>query len=82
MDHPEGPAPHSSHSLPINQVLGVANVLAEKPLEGVFVGIGGSDFGFGERLSSSVMRGLPAFVAAIDRAVEALLPLPAAAAGI
>jgi hydrogenase maturation protease len=80
IDHPEGPAPHSSHSLPINQVLGVANVLAEKPLEGLFVGIGGSDFGFGQRLSEAVVRGLPAFVSAIDHAVEALLPLSAATA--
>lgn len=80
IDYPQGPSPHSSHSLPINQLLGVANVLAEKPLEGLFVGIGGSDFGFGQRLSSSVVRGLPAFVSAIDHAVEALLPIPAAAA--
>jgi hydrogenase maturation protease len=80
IDYPQGPSPHSSHSLPINQLLGVANVLAEKPLEGLFVGIGGSDFGFGERLSSSVVRGLPNFVSAIDHAVEALLPIPAATA--
>jgi hydrogenase maturation protease len=80
IDYPQGPSPHSSHSLPINQLLGVANVLAEKPLEGLFVGIGGSDFGFGERLSSPVAHALPTFVSAIDHAVEALLPVPAAAA--
>ena len=79
MDHPRGPAPHSSHSLPINQLLGVANVLSDKPLRGLFVGIGGADFGFGEHLSSAVSRGLPRFVAAIDGAVEVLLGAPAAA---
>jgi hydrogenase maturation protease len=80
IDYPMGPSPHSSHALPINQLLGVANVLAEKPLEGLFVGIGGSDFGFGDHLSSPVVRGLPTFVSAIDHAVEALLPVPATAA--
>jgi hydrogenase maturation protease len=79
IDHPQGPAPHSSHSLPINQLLGVANVLSDTPLRGLFVGIGGDDFGFGERLSSAVSRGLPGFVAAIDGAVEALLDVHAVA---
>jgi hydrogenase maturation protease len=82
IDYPEGPGPHSSHALPINQLLGVANVLAEKPLRGLFVGIGGADFGFGEQLSAAVAHGLPAFVAAIDAAVARLLvPTEAAAAG-
>jgi len=73
IDFPDGPAPHSSHALPINQLLGVANVLADKPLRGLFVGIGGADFGFGQRLSAAVTRGLPDFIAAIDGAVERIL---------
>ena len=79
IDHPLGPAPHSSHALPINQLLGVANVLSDKPLRGLFVGIGGDDFGLGDRLSSAVSRGLPGFVSAIEGAVEALLSAPALA---
>lgn len=79
IDHPHGPVPHSSHALPINQVLGVANVLAEVPLRGLFVGIGGTDFAFGERLSPAVARGLPRFVDAIASAIEQLLPVVAGA---
>ena len=82
IDYPDGPTPHSSHALPINQLLGVANVLADKPLHGIFVGIGGADFGFGERLSAAVAGGLPSFIAAIDGAVERLLaPSEVALAG-
>jgi hydrogenase maturation protease len=82
IDYPDGPAPYSSHALPINQLLGVANVLADKPLRGLFVGIGGTDFGFGERLSAAVASGLPNFIAAIDGAVVRLLaPSEVALAG-
>lgn len=65
IDHPNGPAPHSSHALPINQVLGMANVLAERPLSGVFVGIGGGDFGYGEEMSPHVKEQMPAYLEAI-----------------
>jgi hydrogenase maturation protease len=65
IDHPNGPAPHSSHALPINQVLGMANVLADQPLRGVFVGIGGADFGYGDALSPAVQASLPAYRDAI-----------------
>jgi hydrogenase maturation protease len=65
--NPHGPAPHSSHALPIDQVIGVARAVAGRPIDGVFVGIGGADFGFGDGLSPAVAAALPAFRAAIER---------------
>jgi hydrogenase maturation protease len=69
IDQPGGAAPHSSHALPINQVLGMANVLADQPLRGVFVGIGGADFGYGDALSPAVQASLPAYRDAITAEV-------------
>jgi hydrogenase maturation protease len=83
IDHPLGPAPRSSHALPINLVLGVANVLTATPLKGVFVGVGGADFGYGANLSAPVRRSLPRFIAAIDAAIDTLpLAAPRAAAKV
>jgi hydrogenase maturation protease len=64
--NPRGPAPHSSHALPIDQVIGIARALSSRPIDGVFVGIGGADFGFGRGLSVAVEAALPAFRAAIE----------------
>jgi hydrogenase maturation protease len=81
IDHPDGPSPHSSHVLPINQVLGVANALLASPLRGVFVGLGGGDFSFGDRLSPPVARAMPRFVDAIAAAIDQFAPLRAVPAG-
>jgi len=67
------PEPRSSHELPIDQVLTLAATLRAAPPAGTFVGIGGVDFGLGAPLSSAVTAALPAFAAAIDAAVAALL---------
>ncbi len=67
--NPRGPSPHSSHALPIDQVIGVARALSPQPIDGLFVGIGGADFGFGQGLSPSVEAALPQFRAAIERQV-------------
>ena len=69
---PHGVVPHSSHALPIDQVLGLAAVLAEEPPTGYFVGLGGHDFGFGETPSGEVREALPAFADAIAAAIERL----------
>jgi hydrogenase maturation protease len=58
-------APASSHSLPPDQVLALAEEMRGSPLQGVFVGIGGEAFWFGEGLSPGVAAALPAFTAAI-----------------
>jgi hydrogenase maturation protease len=67
-----GPAPHSSHSLPIAQVVGVARQLSDAPLNGLFIGIGAADYGFGTGLSDPVRRRLPEFVAAVGTAIAEL----------
>ncbi len=67
-----GPAPRSSHALPIGQVLGIAQAFAEAPMRGSFVGVGGADFGLGDELSPQVERALPAFVEAIRGSIERL----------
>jgi hydrogenase maturation protease len=60
-----GAQPASSHSLPPDQVIALAEELRGTPLEGTFVGIGGAGFAFGEELSPPVEAGLPAFTAAL-----------------
>jgi hydrogenase maturation protease len=67
--NPRGPSPHSSHALPIDQVIGVARALSSRPIDGIFVGIGGADFGFGRGLTPAVEAALPHFRAAIESAV-------------
>jgi hydrogenase maturation protease len=60
------PAPRSSHELPIDQVLSLAQVMRPGGLpEGVFVGIGGRRFGYGRPLSRSVRLNMASFQAAI-----------------
>lgn len=65
--------PRSSHELPIDAVLTLAATLRAAPPRGVFVGIGGSEFGLGAPMSGAVAAALPAFAAAIDTAVRSLL---------
>jgi hydrogenase maturation protease len=67
--NPRGPSPHSSHALPIDQVIGVARALSAAPIDGYFVGIGGADFGYGPGLSPAVEAALPEFRAAIESRV-------------
>jgi hydrogenase maturation protease len=67
------PEPRSSHELPIDAVLTLAATLRAAPPRGVFVGIGGAEFGLGAPMSPAVAAALPAFAAAIDAAVVSLL---------
>lgn len=63
---PEAPTPRSSHELPVDQVLGLAEVMRPGGLpDGSFVGIGGRRFGYGRPLSRSVRVNMPTFQAAI-----------------
>jgi hydrogenase maturation protease len=62
-------APHSSHALPIDQVIGVARQLSDAPVDGLFVGIGAGDLGFGRGLSQPVREGMGEYVVAIHRAL-------------
>jgi Ni,Fe-hydrogenase maturation factor len=67
-----GAALASSHSLPPDQVLALAEALRGSLPRGSFVGIGGAEFGFGEGLSAPVAAGLPAFVAALADEIRRL----------
>lgn len=68
-DGAAGPAPHSSHVLPIGQLVAIAQVMRAAPLAGAFVGIGGRSFGFGRALGRPVRAALPAFRVAIVAAL-------------
>jgi hydrogenase maturation protease len=65
-------APASSHSLPPDQVLALAAELRGLLPRGVFVGIGGTEFGFGEEPSAAVQSGLPAFAATLSDEIRRL----------
>ena len=67
-----GAAPASSHALPPAQVLALAEELRGSPSRGSFVGIGGTEFGFGERLSAPVAAGLATFAATLADEIRRL----------
>ena len=73
--------PRSSHSLPIDQVIGVARQLSEAPIDGLFVGIGAADLSFSHSLSRQVREGMGEFVVAIEKALMSLVSGTAPAAG-
>jgi hydrogenase maturation protease len=72
-------APRSSHALPIQQVVGLAEVVRESLPPGLFVGIGGKWFGFGETRSRALREAMPAFESAV---LAAILELTGTAAPI
>lgn len=67
-----GAGPASSHSLPPDQVLALADELRGSLPRGSFVGIGGAEFGYGDGLSELVAAGLPAFASAIAEEIRRL----------
>jgi hydrogenase maturation protease len=64
--------PASSHSLPPDQVLALADEIRGSLPRGSFVGIGGAGFGYGDGLSELVATGLPAFASAIAEEIRRL----------
>ena len=74
--------PRSSHQLPIHMVIGLAEILRERPVEGTFVGLGGHGFGYGTPLSRVARAAIPAFSDAIEAELYELafhMPRPAKA---
>ncbi len=69
----EGVAPRSFHALSVDDTLLIAEVVRGSLPNGVFVGIGGKWFGYGERFSRVVGAALPALADAISGAIESLL---------
>lgn len=70
-------APRSSHALPVDQVIRLAEVVRGSLPTGSFVGIGGKWFGYGARFSRAVRAGLPEFQAAIVAELARLEPIAA-----
>jgi hydrogenase maturation protease len=68
-DAAAGPVPRSSHVLPIGQLVAIAAVMRDRPLDGAFVGIGGRSFGFGRGIGRPVRAALPAYRSAIESAL-------------
>ncbi len=81
LNHPHQISPHSSHALPIDQVIGVARELSDEPVDGLFVGIGARDLGYGQKLSRPVRESMGDFVVAIEKALMRLASTSVAAAG-
>jgi hydrogenase maturation protease len=65
-------APRSSHALPIQQVLGIAEAVRGSLPDGQFLGIGGKWFGFGATRSRAVRDAMPAFERAIRLAITTM----------
>ncbi|MES2210289.1 MAG: hydrogenase maturation protease [Chloroflexota bacterium] len=68
-----GVAPRSSHALSVDDTLLIAEAVRGSMPDGLFVGIGGKWFGYGERFSRVVKAELPALADAIERAIKDLL---------
>ena len=66
----DGPVPASSHALPLDAVIGLAEALGADLDRGVFVGIGGTQFALGDQLSPAVEDHLPDAVDAIERHIH------------
>ena len=67
-----GPAPRSSHMLPLRDVLGIVTALEGSLPKGVFVGLGGTSFELGGQMSAAVRDAIQRYVAAIEREVDRL----------
>jgi hydrogenase maturation protease len=67
-----GATPASSHSLPPDQVLSLAEEIRGSPLDGTFVGVGAAEFRLGETLSPAVEAAVPAFTEALAGEIRRL----------
>ena len=81
LERPKNGAPHSSHALPIDQVIGISRQLSDSPVDGLFVGIGAANVGFGQALSRPVREQMGEFVVAIHKALMRLASCSGAPTG-
>jgi hydrogenase maturation protease len=72
----DGVFPATTHVTPPDEIVAAAAALSGRPVEGLFVGLGGAEFGFGEMLSPSVAAALPDFVRAVGEAIGSLAGSP------
>jgi hydrogenase maturation protease len=66
----DGLRPRSSHALAFPEVIGLAELIRGRPVQGRIVAIGGMAFGLGATLSPRVARAIPALVAAVREAMD------------
>ncbi len=66
------PKSRSSHDLPLEQALALADELRSHPVEGWFLGIGVADCGLGETLSPAVTVAMPALAARLAEILDEL----------
>ena len=62
----------SSHQLPLDRVVALAQTLRDEPLEGCFVGVAIGSVAIGSGIGEEVRAALPALQDAMARAVESL----------
>jgi hydrogenase maturation protease len=62
----------SSHQLPLDRVVALAQALRDEPLEGCLVGVGIGSVAIGRGIGEEVRAALPALQDAVARAVESL----------
>jgi Ni,Fe-hydrogenase maturation factor len=62
----------SSHQLPLPEVVALAGLLRNAPLEGRLVGVGIESVGVGRPLSEPVAAAVPRLTDAVARAIRAL----------
>jgi hydrogenase maturation protease len=65
----DGPQPASSHALPLEIVIGLAEALGADIGRAVFIGIGGRSFELGRGLSPAVVAALDSAAATIERTI-------------
>jgi hydrogenase maturation protease len=70
-------APRSSHELPIADVIGLAQMLVARDIEGAVIVIGGQRFGFGDPLSPAVAAAIPALARKVADVAKGLVDAPA-----
>jgi hydrogenase maturation protease len=66
----DGLRPRSSHALAFPEVIGLAELIRGRPVQGRIVAIGGMAFGLGATLSPRVARAIPTLVAAVREAMD------------
>jgi len=64
--------PRSSHALALPEVIGLAELLRGRPLQGRIVAVGAEEFGLGRGLSRRVDGAIPTLVEAVRAAAERL----------
>ena len=62
----------STHQLPLDQVVAIAQLLRDEPVEGRFVGMGIASVELGEHVTAPVEASLPALTAAVAAAIAEL----------